>query len=65
MEKLDINEILKNNPQIDPKEIKSRKKDSEPHTDSLRGNPTSPYGRRRASTDDKMNWREVSHYRSR
>lgn len=64
MERLDIDQILKTNPQIDNTQLKKRRTgESVPET--MKGNPTSPYGRKRATPDGGMNWAEITHRRVR
>jgi len=64
MEPLDIKKMLENNPKVDPSElISTRKKRGRP--DGIKGSPTSPYRGRRAASDDRMNWTEISPRRAR
>jgi len=64
MKQLDIDAILKANPRVDRDEVRRRRKNlSMPET--MKGNPVSPYGRKRATIDDRMNWTEVGRRRAR
>ncbi len=64
MKKLDIDAILKANPRVDRDEVR-RRRNNLPIPETMKGNPVSPYGRKRATTDDKMNWTEIGHRRAR
>jgi hypothetical protein len=55
MEKLDIDSLLDKNPQVDREAIKRRQeKVDDKKPDTIKGNPASPYGGRRATTDTRL-----------
>jgi hypothetical protein len=55
MDRLDINEILDKNPQVDRDTIMRRlEKLSKTTPEQLKGNPISPYGGRRATADTRL-----------
>lgn len=64
IKQLDIDAILKDNPRVDRDEVR-RRRNNLPMPEPMEGNPVSPYGRKRATPDDKMNWTEVGSRRAR